>query len=120
MCDDQQLLFQVFPIHPPVKEDPWKIEFQEDCGYRFQLSKGVYSVYKNDQDLAENKPINYEVSEVYRTTATEILFSVCGPGHLRVGHAAAVRDDCRRTSQEFLFPAVGVSAVKVQTSHSPQ
>ena len=43
--------------------DPWKIEFQEDCGYKFKLSAGVYSVYKSEEDLNNNKPIDYEVTK---------------------------------------------------------
>ena len=39
----------------------WDCVFQPDCGYKIQLEKGVYSVYKNEEDKAANKPINYEV-----------------------------------------------------------
>ena len=41
--------------------DPWQCEFQPNCGYKFKLEKGVYSVYKSEEDLAANKPINYDV-----------------------------------------------------------
>ena len=59
------LLFEAYPIHPPEKEeDPWKVDFQEDCGYKTKLAGGVYSVYKNEEDLANNKPINYEVNTI--------------------------------------------------------
>ena len=60
-------LFQAYPIHPPEKEDdhdPWKVDFLEDCGYKTKLDSGVYSVYKNEEDLANNKPINYEVNKI--------------------------------------------------------
>ena len=54
-----------YPIHPPEKEDdPWKVDFKEDCGYKTKLAGGVYSVYKNEEDLANNKPINYEVNKI--------------------------------------------------------
>ena len=42
--------------------DPWKCEFQPNCGYKYQCDKGVYFIYKNEEDLAAKKPINYEVS----------------------------------------------------------
>ena len=63
MCANiSYLLFEAYPIHPPEKEeDPWKVDFKEDCGYKTKLTAGVYSVYKNEEDLANNKPINYEV-----------------------------------------------------------
>ena len=44
--------------------DPWECEFQPNCGYKLKLEKGVYSVYKNDEDLAANKPINYDVRKL--------------------------------------------------------
>ena len=59
------LVFPAFPIHPPEKNDPWRVDFQEDCGYKFKLERGVYSVYKNEEDLTNNKPINYEVDIKY-------------------------------------------------------
>ena len=54
--------YSAHPIHPPkMTGDPWQCEFQPDCGYKLKLEKGVYSVYKNEEDLAANKPINYDV-----------------------------------------------------------
>ena len=66
MCANiSYLLFEAYPIHPPEKEeDPWKVDFKEDCGYKTKLAGGVYSVYKNEEDLANNKPINYEVNKI--------------------------------------------------------
>ena len=49
------------PIHPPEGDvDPWKIEFLPNCGYKTKVEKGVYKVFKNEEDLASDKPINYE------------------------------------------------------------
>ena len=51
-----------FSNNPPkMTGDPWECEFQPNCGYKLKLEKGVYSVYKNEEALAANKPINYDV-----------------------------------------------------------
>jgi len=38
-------------IHPEPRKDPWEIEFQPDNGYKFQIVKGVYQVYRSQEDL---------------------------------------------------------------------
>ena len=55
--------------------DPWKLEFKEDCGYKLMLSQGVYYVYKNEQDLTDNKPINYEVRKIKDWTRMSSMIS---------------------------------------------
>ena len=50
------------PIHPDGCENPWNVEFLPDCGYKVKIVKGVYQVFKNEDDLNNNKPINYEVT----------------------------------------------------------
>ena len=89
------LLFEAYPIHPPEKEeDPWKFNFKEDCGYKTKLAGGVYSVYKNEEDLANNKPIDYEVKQDLSNKSFTLLYvPVREPGNLRVGHAVDLRDD---------------------------
>ena len=50
------------PIHPPEgANDPWNVEFLPDCGYKARCEKGVYKVFKNEEDMNNNKPLNYEV-----------------------------------------------------------
>ena len=57
----------------------WDCVFQPDCGYKIQLEKGVYSVYKNEEDKAANKPINYEVEFFldHQHLHHHLYFSVC-------------------------------------------
>ena len=58
-----------FPIHPPEgANDPWNVEFPPDCGYKVRCEKGVYKVFKNEEDMNNNKPLNYEVSYVLLIT----------------------------------------------------
>eukprot|EP00096_Caligus_rogercresseyi_P012566 TRINITY_DN530_c0_g1_i2.p1 TRINITY_DN530_c0_g1~~TRINITY_DN530_c0_g1_i2.p1 ORF type:complete len:845 (-),score=181.23 TRINITY_DN530_c0_g1_i2:290-2824(-) len=49
------------PIHPPkVHGDPYEIEFPPNNGYAIQLSKGIFHVYANEEDLQRGKRIDYE------------------------------------------------------------
>jgi len=75
---------EAFPIHPPEKNDPWKTDFQEDCGYKVKLARGVYSVYKNEQDLTNNKPINYEFVDLETfVTDMQLLCGMIADGPLK-------------------------------------
>ena len=61
-------LYIAHPIHPPKKNgDPWEAEVLPDCGYKTKLQKGVYSVFKNEEDLAAKKPVKYDVRNVQQT-----------------------------------------------------
>jgi len=53
-------------IHPEPRKDPWDLEFLPDNGYKFQIVKGVYQVYRNQEDLLSRarKPINYEFPDL--------------------------------------------------------
>ena len=54
-----------FPIHPPEgANDPWNVEFPPDCGYKARCEKGVYKVFRTEEDMNNNKPLNYEVSQM--------------------------------------------------------
>ena len=57
-----------FPIHPPEgANDPWNVEFPPDCGYKARCEKGVYKVFRTEEDMNNNKPLNYEVSQMLLT-----------------------------------------------------
>jgi len=53
-------------IHPPPCKDPWDVEFLPDNGYKVQMVKGVYQVYRSQEDLLSRarKPINYECPDL--------------------------------------------------------
>ena len=60
-----KIYFLDHPIHPPRTEtDPWECPVLEDCGYKVKLSKGVFQIYKNEEDLQEDKPINFDVPDL--------------------------------------------------------
>jgi len=64
--------------------DPWECEFQPNCGYKLKLEKGVYSVYKNDEDLAANKPINYDVVDLETfVTDMQMICAMISDGPLK-------------------------------------
>ena len=68
MINNYILIYSAFPIHPPEGgNDPWNVEFPPDCGYKIRCEKGVYKVYKNEEDMNNNKPLNYEVNTVMLT-----------------------------------------------------
>jgi len=73
------------PINPPkMTGDPWQCEFQPNCGYKFKLEKGVYSVFKNEEDLAANKPINYDVVDLETfVTDMQMLCAMISDGPLK-------------------------------------
>ena len=65
--------FLAYPIHPPkTTGDPWENEVLPNCGYKVKLEKGVYSVYKNEDDLAAKKPIKYDVRLGGTNTCSQI------------------------------------------------
>lgn len=76
---------EAHPIHPPkMTGDPWQCEFQPDCGYKLKLEKGVYSVYKNEEDLAANKPINYDVIDLETfVTDMQMICAMISDGPLK-------------------------------------
>jgi len=57
---------QEHSIHPEPRKDPWELEFLPDNGYKFQIVKGVYQVYRSQEDLLSRakKPINYEFPDL--------------------------------------------------------
>ncbi|XP_040565311.1 AMP deaminase 2 isoform X5 [Lepeophtheirus salmonis] len=49
------------PIHPPKFDgDPYEVEFQPNNGYEIGIKKGIFHVYANQEDLQNDKHINYE------------------------------------------------------------
>jgi len=74
-----------FSNNPPkMTGDPWDCEFQPNCGYKLKLEKGVYSVYKNDEDLAANKPINYDVVDLETfVTDMQMICAMISDGPLK-------------------------------------
>ena len=51
-----------FPIHPEGVDSPWTVDFPPDCGYKVKVERGVYQVFRSQEDMDNNKPINYEVN----------------------------------------------------------
>ena len=50
------------PIHPPRTEtDPWDCPVLDDCGYKVNIEKGVFQVYKSQEDLEAKNPVDYSV-----------------------------------------------------------
>jgi len=48
------------PVHAPKSDgDHWDCQFQEDLGYSYDLQKGVFSVYKNKDDLEAKRPFEF-------------------------------------------------------------
>lgn len=74
-----------FSNNPPrMTGDPWECEFQPNCGYKLKLEKGVYSVYKNEEDLAANKPINYDVIDLETfVTDMQMICAMISDGPLK-------------------------------------
>jgi len=74
-----------FSINPPkMTGNPWDCEFQPDCGYKTKLEKGVYSVYKNAQDLAAEKPINYDFIDLETfVTDMQMICAMISDGPLK-------------------------------------
>jgi len=74
-----------FSNNPPkMSGDPWACQFQPDCGYRVKIEKGVYSVYKNEEDLASNKPINYDFVDLETfVTDMQMLCAMISDGPLK-------------------------------------
>jgi len=74
-----------FSNNPPkMSGDPWACQFQPDCGYKVKIEKGVYSVYKNEEDLASNKPINYDFVDLETfVTDMQMLCAMISDGPLK-------------------------------------
>jgi len=74
-----------FSNNPPkMTGDPWACQFQPDCGYKFKIEKGVYSVFKNEEDLASNKPINYDFVDLETfVTDMQMLCAMISDGPLK-------------------------------------
>merc|ERR1719317_286507 len=79
------ILLLEFSNNPPkMTGNPWDCVFQPDCGYKIQLEKGVYSVYKNEEDKAANKPINYEFVDLETfVTDMQLLCAMISDGPLK-------------------------------------
>jgi len=73
------------PIHPPkMVGDPWACEFQPNCGYKLKLDKGVYSVYKSEQDLAANNNIKYDFVDLETfVTDMQMICAMIADGPLK-------------------------------------
>jgi len=73
------------PIHPPkMTGDPWECEVLPDCGYKVKLDKGIFHVYRNQEDLLSRakKPIDYQYPdlETFVTDMQEICAMIAdGP-----------------------------------------
>jgi len=55
------------PIRAPKTEgDPWECEFLPDNGYKLKLDKGIFHVYRSQDDLLSRakKPIEYEYPDL--------------------------------------------------------
>jgi len=76
---------QEFSNNPPkMTGDPWACHFQPDCGYKFKLEKGVYSVFKNEEDLASNKPIDYDFVDLETfVTDMQLICAMISDGPLK-------------------------------------
>lgn len=65
--DDSKKSLEEHSIHPPKSnQDPWDCDFAEDCGYKIKLEKGIYQIYRTQEDLLSRakKPINYEYPDL--------------------------------------------------------
>ena len=50
------------PIHPPRTEtDPWECPVLDDCGYKVNIERGVFQVYRSQEDLESKSPIDFGV-----------------------------------------------------------
>ena len=48
------------PVHAPKSGgDHWDCQFQEDLGYKSQIQKGVFSVFRNKDDIEAKKPLDF-------------------------------------------------------------
>ncbi|XP_071743528.1 AMP deaminase 2 isoform X4 [Lepeophtheirus salmonis] len=58
---DEKASLKDHPIHPPKFDgDPYEVEFQPNNGYEIGIKKGIFHVYANQEDLQNDKHINYE------------------------------------------------------------
>jgi len=58
---------QDHPYHPPRTDGShWDCEFPPDIGYKVKINKGVYEVYRSEEDLMARakKPIDYEFPDL--------------------------------------------------------
>ena len=53
-----------FPIHPEGVDSPWTVDFPPDCGYKVKVERGVYQVFRSQEDMDSDTPINYEVRKI--------------------------------------------------------
>jgi len=48
------------PVHAPKSGgDHWDCQFQDNLGYKSQIQKGVFSVYRNKDDIEGQKPLDF-------------------------------------------------------------
>jgi len=53
------------PIHPPRTEtDPWDTDLLDNCGYKTKLVRGVFQIYKNQDDYDSDTKMNYKVPDL--------------------------------------------------------
>jgi len=76
---------EAHPIHPPEgANDPWNVEFPPDCGYKARCEKGVYKVFKTEEDMNNNKPLNYETVGLEQfVTDIQLLCGMIADGPLK-------------------------------------
>ncbi|XP_060592630.1 AMP deaminase 2-like isoform X2 [Ruditapes philippinarum] len=53
------------PINaPPMSGDPFRIEYQESVGCSFKMKEGVVHVYKNEESLEKDQPLDWPYCDV--------------------------------------------------------
>lgn len=71
---------------PKTEGNAWECEFPEDTGYKVKVEKGVFQVYKSQDDMLSRakKPINYEFPDL-ETFVTDMqeMCAMIGDGPLK-------------------------------------
>ena len=70
------------PIHPPRTEtDPWDCPVLDDCGYKVSIERGVFQVYRSQEDLEAKSPIDFGVPNL--ETFVRDMHHLCTTDNLR-------------------------------------
>jgi len=72
------------PVNPPATTDPFDIKFQENLGCLFKPHKGVFYVYRDQDSLDRNEPIEWPYPDLRTFLADQnIMFALIADGPLK-------------------------------------
>lgn len=84
-CKCHHSLSSDHPINPPITDDPFQCDFLDDGGYCLKAVNGVTHVYKNEEDLLNDSPLDFPYPQLQEfLTDQNIMFALMSDGPMWV------------------------------------